>query len=88
MRPGRSPSSWTHGLRRPVTSTTAPAPRRRRVPLGQGEEVEAARGDVFAHLAGRQREAASTQLVVELGVDEVHLAQVGLVGSRPRASGA
>ena len=34
IRPGWSRSSWAHGLRRPVTSTTAVSPRRRRAPVG------------------------------------------------------
>ena len=34
MSPGWIVSSWAHGLRRPVTSTTAAAPRRSRGPVG------------------------------------------------------
>ncbi|MFN8536830.1 MAG: hypothetical protein U0232_05070 [Thermomicrobiales bacterium] len=46
----------------------------------QAEQIDAARGDVLAHLAGGQVEPARAQLVVQLGVDEVDLAQVRLVG--------
>ena len=50
------------------------------MPGGQPEQVDAARRDVLAHLALRDRKPARPQLVVQLGVDQVHLAQVRLLG--------
>jgi hypothetical protein len=53
----------------------------------QDEEVDAFGGDVFAHLTGGDLEAGGAQLGVELGVDQVDLAQVRLrrVACDPRA---
>ena len=45
---------------------------------GQAQQVEAAGGDVLAHLAWGDVEPRRAQLVVELGVDEVDLAEVAL----------
>lgn len=42
----------------------------------QTEQVEAAGGDVLAHLSGCDVEAALSQLVVEFGMNEVNLPQV------------
>jgi hypothetical protein len=47
---------------------------------GEGEKVEAAGGDVLAHVAGFHSEAGGVQLVEQLGVDQVDLPQVGLGG--------
>jgi hypothetical protein len=44
----------------------------------QGKQVDAARCDVFAHLTWREVKAGRAQLVVQLGMDQVHLSQVGL----------
>jgi hypothetical protein len=66
-------SSWAHGLRRPVISTTASAPSRSRA-----QQIDAACRDVLAHLTGLHREAVAAQFIVQFGVDQVHLAQVGL----------
>jgi hypothetical protein len=44
----------------------------------QGEQIDAAGGDVLAHLSRGHGEARATQLVVQFGVKQVHLAQVGL----------
>jgi hypothetical protein len=44
----------------------------------QAQEVQPAGGNVFPHLASRHAEAARGQLVVEFGVHQVNLAQVGL----------
>jgi hypothetical protein len=54
---------------------------------GQAQQVDAAGGHVLAHPAGLEREAGGAELVVELGVDEVDLAPVGLgrVGPDPGA---
>ena len=79
------PSSCVQGLRRPVTSTTALVAQPQPGAGGQREQVHAAGGDVLAHLAGRDVEAAGRQLVVQLGVDQVHLAQVGLRRVAPHA---
>ena len=79
IRPGWMPSSCAHGLRSPVTSTIAASPRCSFVADREAEQVDAGRRDVLAHLTGLQpREALLGELVVQLGVDEVHLAQVGL----------
>jgi hypothetical protein len=45
---------------------------------GEGEEVEAACRDVLAHVAGLHIEAGRVELIVQLSVDQVDLAQVGL----------
>ena len=45
----------------------------------QPQQVDAAGGDVLAHLPGHHREPGGPELLVQLGVDQVHLAQVGLV---------
>jgi hypothetical protein len=44
--------------------------------------VETAGRDVLTHLANSDIEATSPQFVVQLGVDQVHLAEVGLSGVR------
>jgi hypothetical protein len=44
----------------------------------QREQLDAARRDVLPHAAGGDVEALRAQLVVQLAVDEVHLAEVGL----------
>jgi hypothetical protein len=49
-------------------------------PSGKGQEVDAAGGDVLAHLASADRKAAVPQFIVQLSMDEVDLAQVGLLG--------
>ena len=49
-------------------------------PCGEGEEVEAAGGDVLAHFAVRHAETAHAELLVQLRMDEVDLAEVGLRG--------
>ena len=82
IRPGWKPSSWAQGLRSPVTSTTAVVAQVQPRAGRQAEQIEAARRDVLAHLPGRHGEAGGAQLVVQLGVDQVDLAQVRLVGSR------
>jgi len=53
-------------------------------PGRQPEQVDAARGDVLPHLAGRQRESGRTELVVELGVDQVDLAEIRRLGILPQ----
>jgi hypothetical protein len=42
------------------------------------EQIDAAGGHVFAHLPGRDGEPGVSKLVVQLGVNQVYLAQVGL----------
>jgi hypothetical protein len=58
-------------------------PRARREP----EKVEPARRDVLPHGAGRHGEAGGEKLVVELGMDQMDLTQVGLrrIARHPRA---
>ena len=51
----------------------------------QPEQVDAARGHVLAHLAGRHLEPALAQLVMELGMNEVDLPQIGLRRIRAHA---
>src|ERR1017187_4378966 len=46
----------------------------------QREQGDAAGGDVLAHVARRYGEPGGTQLVVQLSVDQMDLAQVGLAG--------
>ncbi len=70
-------SSWWQGFRRPVTSTTASAPRQAGAG-GQAEQVDPAGRDVLTHLARPDDDALIPQRVVQLGVDEVDLAQVRL----------
>jgi hypothetical protein len=62
---------------------TQPQPRSHRQP----QQVDPARRHVLAHLAGPHLEAAPRELLVQLGVDQVDLAQVGLggVAADPRA---
>ena len=45
------------------------------------------RVDVFAHLPGRHDETGGAQFVMQLGVDQVHLAQVrlGRIARHPRS---
>lgn len=52
---------------------------------GQAEEVQAAGGDVLAHLPRCDIEAAISQLVVELGMNEVDLPQVRLCRVGPNS---
>ncbi len=54
---------------------------------GQPKQINAARGDVLAHLPGRNDEASGLEFVMKLGVNQVHLAQIGLarIASYPRA---
>ena len=73
MRPGWNRSIWTHGLRSPVSSTSAESPSRIRVPSGQVEQVDAGGRHVLAELAGRDLVALDGELVEELALDEVHL---------------
>jgi len=53
----------------------------------QTEEIDTARRDVLAHLPGRDCETTRSQFVVQFGVDQVNLAQIGLgrVARDPRA---
>src|SRR4029079_13986617 len=53
----------------------------------QRQQVDAARGDVLAELAGRHAEACGAQLLEQFGVDEMNLTQVraGRVARNPRA---
>ena len=44
------------------------------------QQMDAASRDVLAHQAGRQLETGWLQLVVQLGMDQVHLPQVRLAG--------
>jgi hypothetical protein len=71
--------SCRHGLRNPVNSTTASAP--------MVEEIEAAGRDVLAHLSGGDAETGGAELVVQFGVKQVDLTQVGLlrIAGHPRA---
>jgi hypothetical protein len=46
----------------------------------QPQKIDAARRDVLAHLPGRDGEAVLPQLVVQLGMDQMDLAQIGLGG--------
>ena len=78
------PSSCTHGFRRPVISSTAPSPSWSRVPVGRASRSSPCR-DVLAHQPRRHVEAGGAQLVVELGVDQVHLPQVRLGRVTPHA---
>ena len=57
------------------------------MPVGSPSRSTPAGRDVLAHLPRRHGEAGGAQLVVQLGVDQVHLAQVGLgrVARHPRA---
>ena len=54
---------------------------------GQFQQLEAARGNVFAQLTGRDLEAFTLQLLEQLERNQVDLAQIGLagVGGHPRA---
>jgi hypothetical protein len=44
----------------------------------EAKEVEAAGGHVLAKIARFDREPSRTQLVVQLGVDQMHLAEIRL----------
>jgi hypothetical protein len=44
----------------------------------QAKEVDALRGDVLAHLPGGDSESARTQLLVQLSMNQVDLAEIGL----------
>jgi len=58
-------------------------------PVGSASKVDAAGGDVLAHDAGRHREPGGDQRVMQLGMDEVDLPQIGLARVAPDAeSGA
>jgi hypothetical protein len=48
--------------------------------IRQRQEIDSARRDVFAHLARRDHEPHPLELLVKLGVDEMHLPQVRLRG--------
>jgi len=45
---------------------------------GEGEQVDSSRRHVLSHLPWRHVEAAGFELVVEFGVDQVHLAEIRL----------
>ncbi len=45
---------------------------------GKSEQINPACGDVFAHLSRVNLEPSSLKFVVKLGVNEMHLAQIGL----------
>ena len=45
---------------------------------GQAQQLDAAGGDVLAELARRDREASCRQCAQQFGVEQMHLAQVGL----------
>ena len=47
-------------------------------PSRQTEQVHAERRDVLAHLAGAHVEARRLKLIVQLGMNQMHLAQIGL----------
>jgi hypothetical protein len=47
---------------------------------GQPEQIDPARGDVFPHLTCRNDKPFFRELVVQLGVDQVYLAQVRCFG--------
>src|ERR1035438_1205380 len=44
----------------------------------QGQEIDARRGDVLPEIASLDHEALCPQFVEEFGVDQMHLAQIGL----------
>ena len=46
----------------------------------QRQQINAPRRDVFAHLPGGDVETGRAQFLVQLAVDQMHLAQVGLIG--------
>lgn len=46
----------------------------------QGQQVNAGGGDVFAEIAGPDREVACHQFVEQLGADQMHLPQVRVAG--------
>jgi hypothetical protein len=80
-------SSCLHGFRSAITSTTASSPRRRR-PRSADRAGRGQRRDVLARLAPTQPgKPCGGELVVQLGVDEVHLAQVELSRIAPRSRG-
>ena len=89
IRPGAIPSSCTHGLRRPVTSTTALAPRCSRAPRRQRQQIHAARGHVLAHLA-RRHDRSRARAARRAARRESGAPGAGSAGSgrAPRASGA
>ena len=82
MSPGWKPSSCTHGLRRPVTSTTAPRGRARARPGRQREQVHAARRDVLAHLAGPTSNPAARSSSCSSAWMRCTWRRLGCVGSR------
>src|SRR5205807_1301281 len=45
----------------------------------QSEQIDSSRGYILSHLPGRYRKASGAQLVVKLGVDQMNLAQIGLI---------
>ena len=53
----------------------------------QTEQIDTVGRDVLAHLPGRDGETGRAQFLVEFGVDQVNLAQVGLgrIARHPRA---
>ncbi len=51
----------------------------------QGEEIDASRGDVFSELSRTNAKTLRVQLVEQLGVDQVNLTKVRLVGVNPDA---
>src|SRR5437868_6405626 len=65
-----------HGLRSPVTSTTALAPRCNRAGR-QGQQINAGGRDVLAKLTRLYRKAFRAQLVEQFGMNQMHLTQIG-----------
>lgn len=56
--------------------------------LGQGQYIQSARGDVLAQGAGIDTKPGCTQLIEQLGMNQVNLAQIGLMRICGRASDA
>ncbi len=89
MRPGWNRSICTHGLRSPVSSTSAASPRRIRVPSGRSSRSTPDGGHVLAELAGRDLVPLDGELVEELALEQVHLPHGSAPSTCPgSASGA
>src|SRR5207245_5342456 len=50
---------------------------------GQPEKVDVARGDVLSQLAGSYGVALGTDLIQQLGMDQVHLPEIRLLAKLP-----
>ena len=78
IKPGLNRSSWMQGLRRPVTRTSAVATDPQHRAGRQTEQIDVARQDVFADIAGADHKSLNFQRFKQFPVQQMDLAQVRL----------